>query len=1820
MKMKRIISLALCFIMAFTLCQPVFAAGSTMTWTGASNEDWNVDGNWDPAQVPGLGDTAVIPASTVAAVVYDTTSVTLDCSGEVSVESGESLYLTGTSYLKGDGKLSGDGDITIMVDNSELQWSGVSIEGNGLFTVEANTRLVVDAVSDVYLSRPMTNDGEITVNDGNLLLSGGSGGTGTFAVSDGAYLHFVQNTYNIGGNFVNSGDVSIWDSSSVRFNAGYRQESTGTLSLKVWGLNNFNKLEITGQAELGGVLEVDLINDYVPQPGDTFEIMTYGSRIGTFSSITSNMPDITFEPTYTANSLTLTVSDEAAPGENVCEIDGTGYPTLDQALAMVQSGETKTIRLLDNIDYDGGIVIEDKSITFDLNECTLNVVNNAEADTLEEMSGLFVKGNATVALEGEGEFNVTGTWYGVFAECESENGEIASATVTNATGIERDGVKAQCSRVTVKGDATSNGSEGYGLCASYENAEVTVEGDVYANGNMSVGVGADSNAIVTVNGNITVNGSDAIGIEAYDDGEVNAGRDVTASGDGSVGIYAAGSCVTVAGNVTGDHGGAYATASSSIEITGNVRSTDVLGFGVQARDNCAIDVGGNVWSNGRGAWIWLEPGEGLSEITIDGVIDAPEYIRIGNEILGFEDYFLDSENIDGYRIYSDESLSLGGVLVANFAGGDGSEQNPYLVADADQLNNVRNHLDKHFRQIQSISLSGYSTGEGWEPIGDNSTPFTGTFDGGDEYTISGLVINRSDIDNNYMGLFGCTGAVAEIRNLGLANVNVNGSNYVGGLVGRNDGLVTNSYVTGDVTGRSEVGGLVGQNDGSVTDSYFTGTAIDTWSGTIGGLIGENNGTIINCHADVTVTSDNSYVGGLVGSNYGGISESYAVGEVEGKSEVGGLVGYNSGGNIDKSYATGTVTGTETDTMYIYTLVGGLVGSNSGPISDSYARGAVSGQEDVGGLVGYNRSLITNSYATGTVNGDSYIGGLAGFNHSDGNIMSSYWDTETSLQASSDGGTGKTTAEMKEETTFTGWDFNTIWGINGSDNNGYPFLRWQGYDGGQTNEPPVLSAVGVSAVTQTTATLNFTSDKAGTYYYLVYAAGDTAPDAATIKTQGEAAAKGTGTAAAAANAAQVTGLTASTAYKAYVIVEDAEENISNVAVIGFTTLEAAPTVPTGPQNFTASPGDGQVVLSWTAPGSDGGSAIIKYQVSKDNGANWTDVGLNTSHTFIGLTNGTEYTFKVRAVNSIGNGAEASVTATPTAAPIGPDVTPASLNITTGGTGTFTISLGQSGNEADSATVSSNDTSIATANPATVTTSGQAITVTGVSAGNTTVTITFSGGSYTGGDKTVSVTVTDPVYATHIVNFYSNGSLYAGKTVTSGSALGNNWPGNPTRSGYSFGGWFTEQNGAGTLYISSTIITADVDLYAKWTYNGGGSGGGGGGSTPTTPAYKADLKAENGTETTLPVKVDKDAGTASIDADSQSFAQGGTVITIPSIPDVDTYSAGIPVPDLSTTDVQGTLTLNTDAGSITVPSNMLTGVADADGNKAQITIGQGDKSNLPENVKDTIGDRPLVQLTLSIDGKRTDWSNQEAPVTVSIPYTPTAAELASPESIVIWYIDGSGNVVSVPNGHYDPETGTVTFTTTHFSYYAVSYNQMNFKDVANDAWYAKAVSFIAAREITIGTGGGNFSPEAKLTRGEFLVMLIKAYGIAPDLNPKDNFADSGNTYYTGYLAAAKRLGISTGVGNNMFAPEKEITRQEMFTLLYNALKVIGKLPQGNSGKTLSDFTDANSVADWAEEAMTLLVKTGTIGGSNGVLTPLSTTTRAEMAQVLYNLLGK
>ena len=289
-------------------------------------------------------------------------------------------------------------------------------------------------------------------------------------------------------------------------------------------------------------------------------------------------------------------------------------------------------------------------------------------------------------------------------------------------------------------------------------------------------------------------------------------------------------------------------------------------------------------------------------------------------------------NSEGHGDAASVTATPCATSAGDFAGGSGTEEDPYLISTVAHLDNVRNYLDKHFKLTANLDLSVYGGEEGWEPIGTGTDPFTGYFDG-DGHTISNLFIDR--ITEPRIGLFGYTGDTADIRDISLEDVRVTGDFYVGGLVGWNEGVIASAWVTGDVTGRSETGGLVGVNHGLITESWVEGTVTDVWGGDIGGLVAENYDRISNCHADAVVSSVSSFAGGLAGSNYGIINTSYAAGSVEGSSYVGGLVGLNSEGSIDTCYATGDANGTED--WINYTFVGGLVGLNRGSISNSYAR-------------------------------------------------------------------------------------------------------------------------------------------------------------------------------------------------------------------------------------------------------------------------------------------------------------------------------------------------------------------------------------------------------------------------------------------------------------------------------------------------------------------------------------------------------------------------------------------------------------------------------------------------------------------------------------------------------------------------------------------------------------------------------------------------------------------------------------------------------------------------------------------------------------------
>ncbi|MBE0596762.1 MAG: DUF1566 domain-containing protein [Desulfuromonadales bacterium] len=356
-----------------------------------------------------------------------------------------------------------------------------------------------------------------------------------------------------------------------------------------------------------------------------------------------------------------------------------------------------------------------------------------------------------------------------------------------------------------------------------------------------------------------------------------------------------------------------------------------------------------------------------------------------------------------------------------FAGGDGSADNPWQIATAEQLDAVRHFPAGHFLLLNDIDLdvAPYNTDAGWEPIGafagwENpaNTPFTGVFDGAG-HTISGLFVNRPTVEG--VGLFGLVEG-ATIANLQVLDTDVTGRAFSGGLAGwLFNSTISDVFTSGAVAAPSgRGGGLVGEaHDSFITDSGSDCTVAVVNGTNAGGLVGQIEGTTIErSHATGVVAGSQDLVGGLVGeARYASaILACYATGAVTGNGDVGGLVGDLAGNStIENSYATAAVAGGTA-----YGRIGGLVGRVwASTVNDSYATGLVQGLAPVGGLVGEN---------------------------STGAITSSYYASDTTGQSDTGKGIPKTTAEMHQPITFEGWDFADAWGL--VEGTTCPYLRWQ----------------------------------------------------------------------------------------------------------------------------------------------------------------------------------------------------------------------------------------------------------------------------------------------------------------------------------------------------------------------------------------------------------------------------------------------------------------------------------------------------------------------------------------------------------------------------------------------------------------------------------------------------------------------------------------------------------------------------------------------------------------------------------------------------------
>lgn len=314
------------------------------------------------------------------------------------------------------------------------------------------------------------------------------------------------------------------------------------------------------------------------------------------------------------------------------------------------------------------------------------------------------------------------------------------------------------------------------------------------------------------------------------------------------------------------------------------------------------------------------------------------------------------------------------------------------------------------------------------------------------------------------------------------------------------------------------------------------------------------------------------------------------------------------------------------------------------------------------------------------------------------------------------------------------------------------------------------------------------------------------------------------------------------------------------------------------------------------------------------------------------------------------------------------------------------------------------------------------------------------------------------------------------------------------------------------------------------------------------------------------------------------------------------------------------INTPLGNIAMKCNMFPlGAQEANENITLIISKVNTSQIVDQELRRQIGNRPIIELMFSSRGDRVVWDNPNSPVKICIPYTPTKEETENSEFITVWYIDGSGNSIAVPSGKYDPETGMVTFTTTHFSRYAVVHNYKIFDDLPNNHKMKHAIEVLASKGIIKGITDMKYMPDQAITRAEYLHYLMNTLGLTAAFEENFNDVEPGAYYYK-TIGMAKKLEIAFGLEDNMYHPSEKITRQDMMVLTARTLEKFKSLKSTETSAVLDKFKDKDIISDYAKQSLATLVKEGLIIGSGNKINPLANTTRAEAAVFLYRIYNK
>ncbi len=444
-------------------------------------------------------------------------------------------------------------------------------------------------------------------------------------------------------------------------------------------------------------------------------------------------------------------------------------------------------------------------------------------------------------------------------------------------------------------------------------------------------------------------------------------------------------------------------------------------------------------------------------------------------------------------------------------------------------------------------------------------------------------------------------------------------------------------------------------------------------------------------------------------------------------------------------------------------------------------------------------------------------------------------------------------------------------------------------------------------------------------------------------------------------------------------------------------------------------------------------------------------------------------------------------------------------------------------------------------------------------------------------------------------------------------------------------FSSDNNQGTLSLDATNNKIVLGVYVPPSTGGGGSG-------TTEPEVDEDGTVETTVDVSsstqdgsTTAQVDKDAitdalekGTASLEDAKEGETEAKLVVTIDIPTTSDTTEVITELPIDSMTELSGSaaeeLRVESDKGTVTFDKTALDSIAkqaeelkETEDDVLKLVVRKvEDKAELTDEQQEIVGESPVYELYLEVGGKRiTDFGG--GTVTVEIP---EALRTEDAENLKVYFVDDEGKIYAVA-ATYDAEAGTVTFVTTHFSYYLITTQTMfvtlPFTDVSAEDWFYEAVQYVYQTELMSGTSETTFEPNLGTTRAMIVTILYRLEG-TPETAYSNVFEDvADGMWYSEAVIWAAENGVVTGYGNGMFGPDDNITREQLAAMLYRYGEYKGY--DLSATADITTFVDGDTVSDWATVNMQWAIGSGLITGrGESTLAPTEGATRGELATVL------